>query len=176
MTLRELKKEDMEGMLEWMMDPDIRQNFRFSADKLDEKSVLTFIQNAKILISPREGCTIHYAIADDENDEYLGTISLKEISTVNKNAEYAISLRKKAQGKGIGAKATKEILRLAFEEYGLERVYLNVLSDNIRAIKLYEKCGFIFEGEFRNHLLLEGRYKSLKWYSVLKHEHDCKDK
>ncbi len=176
MRLRELQEKDMAGMLEWMTDSDIRQNFRFSSNKSDEKSVLSFIQNAKISISPIEGCTIHYAIADDESDEYLGTISLKEISMVNKNAEYAISLRKKAQGMGIGVKATREILRLAFEEYALARVYLNVFSDNIRAIKLYEKCGFVFEGEFRNHLLVEGKYKSLKWYSILRHEYNCINK
>lgn len=172
MKLRELKKEDMAGMLEWMTDPDIRKNFRFSSDKVEEKNVLSFIQNSRMaLLSPEEGHTIHYAIADEKNDEYLGTISLKEISISNKNAEYAISLRRKAQGNGIAIEATKEILKLAFGEYNLERVYLNVFSDNIRAIKLYEKCGFLFEGEFRNHLLVEGEYKSLKWYSMLKDEY-----
>jgi len=169
--LRKLQKEDMEGMLEWMSDSDIRQNFRFGADRLDEKRILQFIENAEIM--PIEGKSVHYAIADKESDEYLGTISLKEVSTVNKNAEYAISLRKKAQGKGIASKATKEILRLAFDEFKFERIYLNVFSDNVRAIKLYEKCGFTFEGEFRNHLLVEDEYRSLKWYSILSFEYQA---
>ncbi|TCL59358.1 diamine N-acetyltransferase [Kineothrix alysoides] len=175
MKLRELKREDMAGMLEWMTDPYIRQNFRFGSDKIDEKSVLSFIQNAgSALRAPIEGNTIHYAIADEESDEYLGTISLKAISIANKHAEYAISLRRKAQRKGIAIEATKEILRLAFVKYNLERVYLNVFSDNIPAIKLYEKCGLVLEGEFRNHLVVEGEYKSLKWYSILRTEYQGK--
>lgn len=169
MKLRKLQEEDIKGMLEWMTDSDIQKSFRFSSDCIDEKKVLQFIKSAET--TPMEGKSIHYAIADEESNEYLGTISLKEVSISNKNAEYAISLRKNAQGRGIGAQATKEILKLAFEEFALEKVYLNVFSDNIRAIKLYEKCGFIFEGEFRSHLLIEGEFRSLKWYSILRCEY-----
>lgn len=121
-------------------------------------------------VEPIDGKDIHYAIADD-NGDYLGTISLKSVDLVSSNAEYAINLRKCAQGKGIAAWATKEILRIAFEEFGFHRVYLNVLSDNQKAIRLYEKCGFVYEGTFRNHLLLRGEYKSLRWYSMLKEEY-----
>lgn len=90
----------------------------------------------------------------------------------NKRAEYAVSLRRRAQGKGIAAEATCEILKMAFEQYNLERVYLNVLSENKRAIRFYEKIEFIYEGEFRKYLFLRGEYKTLKWYSMLKEEYD----
>ena len=66
----------------------------------------------------------------------------------------------------------KEILKIAFEEFLLHRIYLNVLSDNQKAIRLYEKCGFVCEGTFRNHLLLGKEFKSLKWYSILKEEYE----
>ena len=42
----------------------------------------------------------------DQDDEYLGTISLKNIDLKNKNAEYAISTRKKARGTGANQQAT----------------------------------------------------------------------
>lgn len=167
MHLRELKEKDAEGMLEWMHDPDIQKNFRFTINNKTREDALEFIRNA--VSEPINGKSIHYAIVD-EDDEYLGTISLKDVDLTVRSAEYAISMRKKAQGKGYAYKATKEILRIAFEEFGFERVYLNVLSENERAIRLYEKCGFIYEGEFRNHLFLNGRYKSLKWYGMLKQE------
>lgn len=164
-TLRGLQKKDVDGMLEWMHDPQISANFRRNLNDIDEESALTFINNARI--KPTEGGSIHYAIVD-ETDEYLGTISLKEIDLESKNAELAISLRQKAQGKGIAADAMRQLLKIAFEEILLVRIYLNVLSENERAIRLYERCGFEFEGEFRDHLFLNGEYKSLKWYAVLK--------
>ena len=162
---RKLKKEDAEGMLEWMHDPNIYKYFRYDMEKQTLETALSFIENATTNIM--DGGNVHYAISDEE-DKYLGTISLKNFDLISKNAEYAISLRSIAQGKGIATEATQRLLKIAFQEYELERIYLNVLSDNIRAIRLYEKCGFVYEGEFRNHLFLRGEYKNLKWYGMLK--------
>ena len=168
MHLRSLEEKDAEGILEWMNDPDIQKCFRFSAQDKTREDVLDFIREAEI--SPINGKSIHYAIADDHN-KYLGTISLKNVDLQSMSAEYAISLRKCAQGKGIATWATKEILKKAFEEFHLQRVYLNVLSDNEKATRLYEKCGFIYEGAFRRHLFLRGEFKTLKWYSILDSEY-----
>lgn len=169
-VLRKLKEKDAVGMLEWMHDADIQRNFRFLGEEMNYISVLEFIHNSEK--SAIDGSNYHYAITNN-NDEYLGTISLKNVNTVSKNAEYAICLRKMAQGRGIGVEATKAILKIAFYDLKLQRVYLNVLSENERAIRLYTKCGFMYEGEFRDHLFLRGEYKSLKWYGLLRDEYEC---
>ena len=70
---------------------------------------------------------VNYAIVDD-NDEYMGTISLKNIDLENKKAEYAICIRNCAMGKGFSKMATDEILRIAFEELDLN--YLLEKSNN----------------------------------------------
>lgn len=171
MKLRKLMDSDAKGMLEWMEDPEINSNFRFSAENISKESVAAFI--GKAIVQWEEGTTLHYAIGDD-NDNYMGTVSLKNIDKESSHAEYAISLRKCAQGKGLGEQATREVLKKAFEEWKLERVYLNVLSENLRAISLYEKMGFVFEGEFRNHLKIDGKRNSLKWYGMLREEYDTK--
>lgn len=168
MRLRPLEIKDAEGMLEWMRDPDIQKNFRFSAQDRTYQDVLEFISTAET--RPIDGQSIHFAIADD-NDEYLGTISLKNVDMNCMSAEYAISLRKCAQGKGIATWATRTLLQMAFKEFHFQRIYLNVLSDNKRAIHLYEKCGFSYEGMFRRHLYLNGEYKTLKWYGILDDEY-----
>ena len=84
----------------------------------------------------------------------------------DKNAEFAISIRKKYRGKGLGKQAIKDILEIAFYELKLNKVYLNVLSDNVNAIKAYEKSGFIFEGELVNHIRIDNEYKNLKLYGI----------
>lgn len=167
--LRKLKKSDAPLMLEWMNDKEIQSVFRFDAGQKDLQTVVDFIDRADTTL--RHEGDIHFAVCD-ERDEYLGTVSLKKVDLNNKKAEYAISLRKAAHGTGVATEATRQILRLAFEEYGLERVYLNVLSDNMRAIHFYEKFGFLYEGTFRKDLLLRGEYKALNWYSMLKEEYE----
>lgn len=102
----------------------------------------------------------------------MGTISLKHIDYENKNAEYAIALHMDAIGKEYARQATDRVLTIAFHELGLHRIYLNVLTTNTRAIRFYEKYGFIFEGETRDSLMICGEFKSLKWYRILASEYD----
>lgn len=166
--LRRLQRKDCMGMIEWMHDTEISRYFRDDMLNKTEEDVLKFIDQADII--PLNEKSVHYAIVE-ETDQYLGTISLKAINLKDRNAEYAISLRKGAQGRGVGYAATRELLDVAFNKLELEKVYLNVLSDNKRAIQLYEKCGFVLEGEFRNHLYLREQYKNLRWYALLKKEY-----
>ena len=161
--LRRLEAKDIPGMLEWMHDPEINRWYRFDAVSMTEERAEKFIAGS-FTETDR-----HYAIADDD-DNYLGTISLEDIDRVNAHALYAVSLRAKAQGHDIALAATKMLLEIAFRELDLERVYLNVLSDNMRAKRFYEKAGFHYEGCFRKHLKLRGEWRDWDWYSILKEE------
>ena len=169
-TVREIREGDAENMLEWMHDPDIQKGFRKNMLGVTLEEARSFCRMAKLKEEIVSGQSIHLAVADD-TDEYLGTISLKEISLEHHSAEMAISLRKKAQGHGVATEAIRLLLKKGFNELGLHRICLTVLADNIAAIKLYEKCGFAFEGELRDHLFLNGRYVSWKIYGILDREY-----
>lgn len=162
-ALRLLQEKDIPGMLEWMHDPEISRFFRFDAEAMTADRARIFIA-----ASFTDECR-HYAVTD-ETDEYLGTISLEQIDRENRHALYAVSMRKKAMGTGAAMEATRAILQIAFKELGLERVFLNVLSDNLRAKRFYEKAGFRHEGCFRRHLFLRGQWRDWDWYSILKDE------
>ncbi len=162
--LRKLEKKDVTGMLEWMHDEAVNQWFRFDFSQMNEEKALDFIEKSF------DEENQNFAIVN-ENDEYMGTISLKNISKVDNSAEYAVVTRSCIHGTNLAYQATMELLKYAFETLQLERVYLNVLEINGRANRFYEKCGFVYEGMSRNHLYLKGEYRSLKWYSMLKEEY-----
>lgn len=169
-SLRELKTEDAPFMLEWMNDIDIQQAFKKNMLGMTLKKAIEFCKNSRIPDIIQTGQSLHFAIVDDIDDEYLGTISLKNIDLENGNAEYAISTRRKIHGKGIAKNATEQLLEKAFIDYGLHRVYLNVMADNLAAIHLYEKCGFKLEGELREHLRRGNEFVGWKWYGILNSE------
>lgn len=168
--LRRLKEKDAPFMAEWMHDPEISQYFQKDMRSITLGDAERFCREAGRTEHIEEGSSVHYAIVEEGVDEYLGTISLKEIDLRNRSAEYAVSTRKRAHGKGIAAQATRLILREGFERLNLHRIYLNVLSDNVRAVKFYEKAGFRFEGEFTDSIMVRGEWKSLKWYAMLETE------
>lgn len=157
--IRRLRESDLPGMMEWMHDTSINCNFRFDFSAMTEEKALDFIRNS--FSSENQ----NFAIVNEE-DEYMGTISLKNISDCDRSAEYAIVTRSCAHGKGYAYAATREILRYGFAELGLRRIYLNVLEKNRRANAFYQKCGFqqIYNSE-KNIFVGEKKMK-LNWYEM----------
>lgn len=133
MKLRELEIKDAEKMLKWMHDDFVVEKLHtnFRAKKIDD--CVEFIKNCQNEVN------IHRAIVDEE-DEYLGTVSLKNIC--NASAEFAIVIAREAMGKGYAQKAMQEMIRTGFIEYGIERIYWCVSPDNARALRFYDKNGF----------------------------------
>lgn len=168
MRIRQLEKKDIPFILEWTKDPAVNCFFRFDPEKITSQTIEQFIIAAHTTKQD-----IHLACVDD-NDEYLGTISLKNIDRAAKTAEYATSFRAKAQGIGAAQYATDQILAIAFGDMALERIYLNVLEYNARARRFYEKNGFVYEGLFRSHLCVQGKRVGLCWYGLLKGEYDAR--
>ncbi len=169
--LRELSENDAPLMLEWMHDPDIQKGFKKPMMKATMEDALAFIRKSKIPNQLATGDSVHFAVVNCDDNQYLGTVSLKNLDFENGNAEYAIIIRKNVQGLGIAHSATELILKKAFLEIGLNRVYLSVYSNNDSAIKLYERCGFVYEGEFREHFCIGGERVGWKWYGLLKEEY-----
>lgn len=161
--LRCLEDKDAERMLEWMHESDVT---KYLAQNFAEK---TIEDCRKFILSSQENEeeNIHRAICDDEGI-YLGTVSLKHINKKDKNAEFAISMHADAIGTGASRFGTDGIICFAFETLGLEKVYLNVVSDNIRAKKFYHKVGFVLEGVAKRHIMIGSRLCDLEWYAVYK--------
>ena len=133
MHLRNLELRDAERMLEWMHDPYVVQNLQTDFMSNTIEDCKNFICNSQ------NGNHIHLAIAD-ECDWYMGTVSLKNIT--ESEAEFAITVRRDAMGKGFSAWSMKEIIKKGFEEYGLNEIYWCVAPDNLRALRFYDKNGF----------------------------------
>lgn len=163
MKLRSLELKDAPLMLEWMHDDSVVNKLRGNFRDKTIKDCEVFIENSIQMDSD-----IHLAIVSDE-DEYMGTVSLKNIDRTNNSAEFAITVRKAAMGRGYSWYGMEEIIRLAFEKLGLENVYWCVSRKNERAVRFYDKHNFhealdISETILKNYKGMD----DLKWYSVLK--------
>lgn len=156
-VLRKLQLKDAPFMLEWMQDEEILACFRFDPSNSSIESCNKFI------MSSYSDSERHYAVVDGK-DEYQGTISLKNINFTERTAEYAIVLRASACGKGLATIATDAIMHIAYKELGLYKVYLNVFSDNLRAIRFYEKYGFIYQETTHSNVVKDGQLKDLMWF------------
>ncbi len=157
-TLRPLELKDSERMLEWMRDPEIIRHLQIGGPNTTRESIEGFILSSRV-----ESKNLHRAVVN-KADEYMGTVSLKHIDWEKGEAEYAIAMHRSALGSGAAFSASEQILKIAFERLELERVYLNVLQENRRAIRFYTKFGFHYTHE---SLVEQKNYKKiLFWYEI----------
>jgi RimJ/RimL family protein N-acetyltransferase len=88
---------------------------------------------------------------------YAGSIRLHRLNTIDRRISLAVGLDDVGRlGQGLGTEAIKLVLGHAFGTMNLHRVSLRVAAYNARAIRAYEKCGFVTEGVEREALCLDG--------------------
>ena len=98
----------------------------------------------------------------------IGIAGLRPYKDDNK-ARFSIEIYDSSvYGCGIGTNVVKTVLNYAFEVLEYHKVYLRVLDYNTRAIKCYEKCGFIKEGLDREGALINGNYFSDIYMGIIK--------
>ena len=73
-------------------------------------------------------------------------------------------------GGGLGTRLMHRVIDMVFDELGAHRLWLDVLSDNVRARHVYAKLGFREEGVLREAVLREGEWRSLVVMALLEHE------
>ena len=134
MKLRKLQAEDAPFMLEWMHDDSVVHDLRTNFAVKTLEDCISFIKMAQ---DTNEN--LHLAIVD-ENDTYMGTVSLKHITKTS--AEFGITVRKCAMGKGFSKFAMQNIIETGFKQLGLQKIYWCVAPENHRAIRFYDKNMF----------------------------------
>lgn len=163
MKLREFTLDDATGMLEWFVDENVTKYLHGDYRNISLDDAVRFI-NVESKISNE----IHYAIVNDE-DEYIGTVSLRHIDEVEETAELAIVVKSDYFSKGYAWFAVCEMLKMAFNKLCLRGVYWRVYSKNTRAIRFFDKHGFNRPDEdIPEHIKIRhANEKDLFWYVVL---------
>lgn len=99
-----------------------------------------------------------FSILENESGEYLGNVWLWSVHSVHRSAELRILMSPQAKGKGYGTEACRGLLRFAFQDLNLHKVYLYVLKHNTAAVRAFEKAGFVSEGILKDEFFVAGEY------------------
>lgn len=112
-----------------------------------------------------------FAICTLESQTVIGFIGLFDLFQHHGDTLVAIALGERDYwGKGYGTDAMRIMLRYAFNELNLRRVGLIVFEYNPRAIRSYEKAGFVPEGRVREVILRDGKRWDFMYMGILREE------
>ncbi len=87
----------------------------------------------------------------------VGSVRLYTVDHTDKRAALAIGFEDSSRlGQGLGSEAIKLVLKYAFDTMKLHRISPRVIAYDSRAIRAYEKCGFVREGVEREAACVGG--------------------
>lgn len=105
------------------------------------------------------------------DDRLVGFVGLFGLQWTHGDAWVGIGIGDRADwGKGYGTEAMRLLLRFAFTELNLHRVSLGLLDYNLRALRSYQKVGFVLEGRSREDVHRDGRYWDSLWMGILRED------
>lgn len=137
-------KDFLDQSWEWLNDPEIKK--------------LTMTPD----FSREDQLKFYYEIANQKNyniygicfgDEKIGVCGLKNIS-ISSGEYWGYIGKKNYWGRGLGKEIITFIEVLACK-LRLKMLYLRVGKENLRAISLYEKNGFIIKESFESYFVME---------------------
>ena len=108
----------------------------------------------------------YLAICNIVDNTFLGYCSLRKIDYLNGNGEFGIVILPEYQHKGFALEATMLATKYYLNTLRLHKIYCYIRNDNKRAILMFEKAGFIFEGGLKEHVYRMGQYLEILIYSV----------
>jgi RimJ/RimL family protein N-acetyltransferase len=117
----------------------------------------------------RDQYTFLICLAAD--DRPIGEVMLVDIDRTHGSSQLGIFIGEVAEwGRGYGTDAISAIVEFGFAELRLERIWLNVWTENPRARRAYEKAGFVHEGTIRHDRYEHGEHTSGDLMSILRDE------
>jgi RimJ/RimL family protein N-acetyltransferase len=158
-----LSRDHAGAMFRWMCDPAV-------SDNVGLRSTPSLARTEQ---------WIDQALADESTvplaielaGTHVGNVVLDRIDRHLSSARLSIYVGESSvRGKHVGRRAVSLAVGHAFDELGLNKVWLTVHAHNAPAIAAYTAAGFSVEGVLRDEFVLHGRRCAAFYMSVLRNE------
>ncbi|NWJ48593.1 MAG: GNAT family N-acetyltransferase [Chloroflexi bacterium] len=114
----------------------------------------------------------HLVAENTAENRQIGYVILQDINS----PDLSLQLRRiviTEKSKGYGTEVLRQVKRLAFKQLSVHRLWLDVMSNNTRARRVYQAQGFVEEGILRECLKFGDRFESLVIMSILRQEYNA---
>lgn len=163
--LRPLERSDAAVFQPWFNDPEITEQLAI------RRPVNLDFEEEFVVHASKDAQRVVLGIARRSDDALIGNTGLENIDYINRVAEFGICIGVREEwNKGCGTEVTRLLVGYAFEHLNLNRVFLQVYETNPRAIRAYERVGFVREGVLRQARWQGSRYVDTIVMGVLREE------
>ncbi len=145
LIFREFTSEDLQGLIDLNSDAEVMQHITAGApipsDRICHEVLPRFLR------LHRESSEFGYWAAVEKNKgDFLGWFQFKRKD--EDSVELGYRLKRSAWGRGFATEGARALLVKGFEQLGVERVFARAMISNQASIRVMEKVGLKFEGNY----------------------------
>jgi [ribosomal protein S5]-alanine N-acetyltransferase len=168
LLLREFRPDDEADMHAYACDPDVVRLMIWGPNTPE----MTRIYLDSVLLAqqrwPRPDITL--AIELTAERRLIGSIALRIKDERNSTADIGYVLNRAYWGRGYMVEAARAVLKAAFRELGLHRVWATCDPRNRASYRVMEKLGMRREAHFRKDVMEKGEWRDSYLYAILREE------
>jgi RimJ/RimL family protein N-acetyltransferase len=169
LTLRPFAAGDLAALDEMHSDAQVARWLYNDARTLEETRALLELKVGGAALA-REGQWLSAAAVLRETGELVADVSLQWVSEQHKQGELGFIVHPRHQGRGYATEAARELLRFAFETFGLHRVTGTLEPRNAASARVLEKLGMRREAHLVENEWVKGEWQSELVYAILARE------
>lgn len=138
LLLRPWREEDAEDLYKYASDPEVGPPAGWPPH--------TSVEESREIIRTVLSAAETYAVCLKEDGRPIGSIGLHRNDLAERDDEYELGywIGKPFWGQGMIPEASREILRYAFEELGMARIWCGYYDGNVKSRRVQEKLGFVY--------------------------------
>ena len=106
----------------------------------------TSVENSREIIRTVLSAPETYAVCLKEDGKPIGSVGFHRNDLAEQDDEYELGywIGKPFWGQGLIPEASREMLRYAFEDLGMNRIWCGYYDGNIKSRRVQEKLGFVY--------------------------------
>lgn len=161
--LRAIEKEDLSQLLVWRNMPELRRYFREYRELNYSQQIAWFDQKVN-----NDTSTRMFSIVDNQNT-LIGAAGLCYIDWINRTADFSIYIGVEGLyiDKHFAPDAAKTMIKYAFEELGLNKLWTEIYSFDQSKAKFLPELGFQLEGKHRQTHWAENSWHDSLFFGLL---------
>lgn len=165
--IRKFEVDDIKLKVKWINDSNINKYLHYDLP-LEEEKTLSWYKTIK---NRNDRLDFTIEVVENGINNPVGLVGLLNIDEVNKKGEFYICMgNKNYHGKGVAKTGAMKLIKMAYDEFDLNKIYLFTEKNNIPAQKLFEKIGFIKEGVLKEDLIYNDKKIDRYVYGLLRED------
>ena len=138
LILRPWREEDAEDLYTYASNPAVGPPAGWPPH--------TSVENSREIIRSVLSASETYAVCLKETGKPIGRIGLHRNDLAQRDDEYELGywIGKPFWGQGLIPEASRELLRHAFEDLGMARIWCGHYDGNVKSRRVMEKLGFVY--------------------------------